>query len=286
MGIDAIFRVMSTYQKYNSTIPKVKRGPEPITHRRSQDNGPADVGTIAYVPPRTSGAKKDPTALFPDWKASGASLEEVIFAAEYLQSRFDAGAAYRATNPKTSPRNYKAHGMAMLRRPAVQALLTDYTSSWLRGRAAQLEYELFSTLHALAFYDPGQLINPDGTAAFKSWDELPVEIRRCVTAIDVKFYGKDANREAVTLTLANRADALKAIAGYLATIKNGMNAQMNDALRVSADTEMLLGSIMSGGRPVDRRSPAQRRADALQADRASEGADGVYGSPPVIRGIA
>ena len=93
MGIDAIFRVMSNYPKYNSTIPKVKRGPEPITNRRSQDNGPADVGTIAYVPPRTSGAKKDPTALFPDWKASGASLEEGIFAEEYLQSRLDAGAA-------------------------------------------------------------------------------------------------------------------------------------------------------------------------------------------------
>lgn len=277
---------MNTRQKYNSTIPKVKRGPEPMTHRRPTDNSPAEAGTIAYVPPRTSGAKKDPTALFPDWKASGASLEEVIFAAEYLQSRFDAGAAYRATNPKTSPRNDTAHGMAMLRRPAVQALLTDYTSSWLRGRAAQLEYELFSTLHAMAFYDPGQLVNPDGTAAFSSWDELPVEIRRCVTAIDVKFYGKDANREAVTITLANRADALKAIAGYLATIKNGMNAQMNDAMRVSADTELLLGSIMSGGRPVDRRSPAQRRADAIQADRASEGPAEGYEAPPVIRGLA
>ena len=277
---------MNTHQKYNSTIPKVKRGPEPISHRRPSDNSPAEAGTIAYVPPRTSGAKKDPAALFPDWKTTGATLEEVVFAAEYLQSRFDAGAAYRATNPKTSPRNDTAHGMAMLRRPAVQTLLTDYTSSWLRGRAAQLEYELFSTLHALAFYDPGQLVNPDGTAAFRSWDELPVEIRRCVTAIDVKFYGKDANREAVTITLANRADALKAIAGYLATIKNGMNAQMNDALRVSSDTEMLLASIMSGGRPVDRRSPAQQRADAIQADRASEGPAEGYEAPAVIRGLA
>lgn len=282
---------MSTHQSAQSTIPRVKRGPAPsvVGRTRPVDEGPANIGTIAYIPPRTQGPKKDPEALFPDWKAAGATLEEVVFAAEYLTSRFDAAAAYRATGPKTSPRNDLAHGMAMLRRPAVQALLTDYTSSWLRGRAAQLEYELFSTLHALAFYDPGQLVNPDGTAAFRSWDELPIEIRRCVTAVDVKFYGKDANREAVTIQLANRADALKAIANYLATIKQGMNAQMNDALRVSADTELLLGSIMAGGRKVDRRSPQQRRVDAARGpgtepepaqDQGSES------TPSVIRGLA
>lgn len=280
---------MKPNQTYKTTIPKIKRGPEPtrIPSRASRtQDAPADLGTVAYIPPRTTpGSKKDPTALFPDWKASGATLEEVVFAAEYLQSRFDAAAAYRATSPKTSPRNDQAHGMAMLRRPAVQALLTDYTSSWLRGRAAQLEYELFSTLHALAFYDPGQLINPDGSAAFSSWDELPVEIRRCVSAINVKFYGQNADREAVTLTLANRADALKAIAGYLATIKTGLASQMNDALRVSADTELLLGSIMSGGRVVDRRSPAQRRADAARAAGTEPEAPAQDSAPTVIRGI-
>lgn len=70
---------MSTHQSTQSTISRVKRGPAPsvVGSTRPVDEWPANIGTIAYIPPRTQGPKKDPEALFPDWKAARGRIDEM-----------------------------------------------------------------------------------------------------------------------------------------------------------------------------------------------------------------
>lgn len=198
--------------------------------------------------------------MFPDWKDMGATLPEVYFAVEYLTNGFDSTLAYSTVFPAGTRRKATWGGAAYLRRPTVQSLLSSYTSAWLRGRVAYLEKEIMDTTLARAFYDPSMFLNPDGSPAFDRWEDIPEVYRRCIEGIDVKFWGKDANRQSVTYTLANRSDALKQLSQILSLIKEGMAAKDKDSSTMSPDTEMLLSSIFSQGRQVDRRPPAERRA--------------------------
>lgn len=236
----------------------------------------------------SDGSGLEPLQFFPGCESYGAKPEELVFAAEYLVNHFDTAAAFRLTFPdrcarsKNVDRHAAIKGNRYLRRPAVQALINDYMGNYLRSRMAELEYDLFVTLRTMAFYDPGKLINPDGTPAFKKWEDIPVELRRCVEGIDVKFFGKDANQEVVTLTLAKRSEALKAVAGWVATMKEGMSSASRSATQVSPETEMLLSSVLSQGRKVNRSLPGT----PLHAkDSENDEAHGASEAASVLRGL-
>ena len=217
------------------------------------------------LPKLTDESGRTPEDLFPDWKKMGATLREVHFAAEYLTNGFNAVKAWTvATGDVFKKIHYQVaanRGSDMLRNPRVQQLIGDYTTAWLRGKAYELEHNVLETLEAMAFSDISMFLNPDGTPKFKNWDEIPPTLRRCIDGMERKFYGRDANRSVLNITLAKRSDALKAIANYVALMRNGPLAENSNAMKMSADTELLLNSVLSSGRKVDRRTPAQRRAD-------------------------
>ena len=216
--------------------------------------------------------------MFPDWKDAGATLPEVYFAVEYLTNGFDASRAYSTVFPAGTRRKATWGGAAWLRRPTVQHLLSSYTSAWLRGRIAYLEKEIMDTTVARAFYDPSMFLKPDGSPAFDRWDDIPEVFRRCIEGIDVKFWGKDATRQSITYTLANRGDALKQLTQILSLIKEGMAGKEKESDTMTPDTEMLLSTIFSQGRQVDRRLPSQRAAVPVQQEPVQQEA-------PVIRGL-
>lgn len=202
-----------------------------------------------------------PEDFFPGWQEAGASLPEVYFAVEYLSNGFDAGKAYLEVFPKESPRRAAICGQGYLRRPTVQKILAEYTTAWLRGRVSFLEKEILDTTMARALYDPAMFLNPDGTAAFSSWDDIPECYRRCIEGIDVKFWGKDADRQSITFNLANRSEALVQLTKLLTCIKQGMEGDAARGPGISQDTELLLSTMFSQGRRVDMRSPAEIRRD-------------------------
>ena len=210
---------------------------------------------VAYRLPKGLAAED----MFPDWRDTGATLPEVYFAVEYLTNGFDATLAFSTVFPAGTRRKASFGGAAYLRRPTVQALLSAYTAAWLRGRVAYLEKEIMDTTLARAFYDPSMFLNPDGTPAFESWEDIPEVYRRCIEGIDVKFWGKDADRQSITFQLANRSDAMKQLSQILAMIKQGMAGSKEEESTMTPDTEMLLSSIFSQGRQVDRRPPSERR---------------------------
>lgn len=205
-----------------------------------------------------------PEDFFPGWKDAGATLPEVYFAVEYLSNHFDAGAAYAAVFPDVPQKKATFCGNTYLRKPTVQKILAEYTTAWLRGRVAFLEKEVMDTTLARALYDPSMFIRPDGSPAFTDWDEIPEAYRRCIESIDVKFWGKDADRQSVSFVLANRTDALSQLTKLLACIKTGMGADTGSGL--TNETELMLSTMFAQGRKVDDRAPAAiRSAKAQQA---------------------
>ena len=221
------------------------------------------------LPQLSDNSGRTAEALFPDWKKMGATIHEATFAAEYLLCNFNSSVAYSRATGALNAKFPGVMGSDMLRRPIVQQLIHDYTTAWLRGKAFELEHKVMETLEALAFYDVSQFLNPDGTPAFSSWDKIPAPLRRCIEGIEIKFYGRDANREVVNISLAKRSEALKSIAAYIAILKNGPMAA-NEANQVNADAELLLSAVFTSGRKVDRRSPAQLRADQAKAVEAAK----------------
>jgi len=213
-----------------------------------------------------------PEDFFPGWKAAGATLPEVYFAVEYLSNHFDHAQAYHAVFPDESRNRANICGQAYLRRPTVQKILADYTRAWLRGRVAFLEKEVMDTTLARALYDPAMFLNPDGSPAFTDWKEIPEAYRRCIEGIDVKFWGKDADKQTVSFTLANRSEALGQLMKLLSCIKQGMDSGRAGS-GLTNETELMLATLFAQGRKVDNRTP--------EAIRSSRAARAEY-TPPAV----
>lgn len=233
--------------------------------RKKLGEQPIHVGDS--LPLLTDGTGRTAEDLFPDWKKSGATIKEAAFAAEYLITQFNARQAMKNIDPDLTESSAGSLGSTLLRSPVVQQLLYDYTSSWLRGKAFELEHNLMETLQALAFYDVSDFLNPDGTPRFTKWEEIPVPLRRCIEGIEVRFFGAQANRQTVNITFAKRNDALKTIANYVAIMRNGPLASSGaPSGAVSPEAELVLSAVLNSGRKVDRRSPAQLRADKAKQE--------------------
>lgn len=233
--------------------------------RKKLGEQPIHVGDT--LPLLTDGTGRTAEDLFPDWKKSGATIKEAAFAAEYLITQFNARQAMKNIDPTLTESSASSLGSGLLRSPVVQQLLYDYTSTWLRGKAFELEHNLMETLQALAFYDVSNFINPNGTPKFSKWEEIPVPLRRCIEGIEVRFFGAQDNRQTINFTFAKRNEALKTIANYVAIMRNGPLASSGaPSGAVSPEAELVLSAVLNSGRKVDRRSPAQLRAEQARKE--------------------
>ena len=204
----------------------------------------------------------------PDWRKTGANALQLRFAISYLTNGFNGAEAYRQAYPGTKLQHSAIEGgTKMLREAPVQALLDLYTTDWLASKRSELEQEIIKTLWAMAFYDPSKFFLPNGKLAFESWDEIPVEMRRCVEGIEVKYYGKECERETITINMCKRMDALKSLSAYLSLMKSGVQqAGPGRGMQVSPDTELLLSSIFSQGRCPDHPKVAGQAIKAASAE--------------------
>src|SRR5574344_1780052 len=95
--------------------------------RKKLGEQPIHVGDT--LPPLSDKTGRTAEDVFPDWKKAGATIKEATFAAEYLLCKFNARQAMRAVDSDLSEGSLAALGSEMLRRPVVQQLLYDYTST-------------------------------------------------------------------------------------------------------------------------------------------------------------
>lgn len=191
-------------------------------------------------------SKAQVNQIIPYWEEYGATLPQARFAATYCSNGFDAQKAYLdAVNSGVSKASAKAMGSRMVQEPEVLKLLERFTNDWIGHCKIELNTKILQTLRAQAFYDPAMFITADGSPAFESLEDIPVDMRCCVVAIKKRYYGKDADTSVIEIELVDRRAALRELSAYINLMKS--SAADDKTPKLSKDTESLLGAIFSKG---------------------------------------
>jgi len=67
-----------------------------------------------------------------------------------------------------------------------------------------VQQSIIDQLVVQATYDPQMFVNPDGSPAFSSWDQIPPKYRCCVEGIETRKHGKEADVTTIFIKLVNR----------------------------------------------------------------------------------
>jgi rubredoxin len=179
--------------------------------------------------------------IVPQWEEYGATQAQARFAATYVTNGFIAGKAYKnAVNASVPMTSANVAGSRMLQEPAVLKCIERFTYDWIGECRLELNVKILQTLRAQAFYDPAMFINADGSPAFNSLEEIPVEYRCCVCGIKKRYYGKDADTCAVEIDLVDRKAAIRELAQYINLMKD---AKATPNVTVNKDTEAIFASV-------------------------------------------
>lgn len=94
-------------------------------------------------------------------------------------------------------------------KPHIKEAIKRIRENVQRQIKESLPSQLCEQLVIQAMYDPSMFFNPDGSVAFKNWNEIPKKYRCCVQGIKTKAYGKDGDTIITTIELADREVARK-----------------------------------------------------------------------------
>lgn len=229
-------------------------------------------------------------AILPDYRKHGITTQEAKFAAEYLTNGLNPREAYRNSIGRRgeTDKTCEKKAKSMLQCPGVQQAIYLHGERWLAEKRKVFERDIVGMLNTRAFYDPALLINTDGSPAFKTWEELPEDLRRCIDGIETRIIkvgapaqpavaaspgqpaqaAKPARAPVVEtkVKLANRMEAVQMLAQYI-HLSNGAATNVNMA--VAPETMALLASIFQAapnggpklpGIPTPRERAAARRS--------------------------
>lgn len=147
---------------------------------------------------------------------TGLSQQQQRFADEYLVD-YDGAAAYSRAGYRAAPRAAEVNSARLLAVPAVQAYLRQ------RGQriSAKLEISAERTLQELArvaFFDPRQLLAPDGS--LKPTNEWSDDVAAAVAGLEIsEVFDRNGDGRAVVgqtkkLRIASKTDALGKLAQH------------------------------------------------------------------------
>lgn len=217
-------------------------------------------------------------AILPDYRKRGITTLEAKFAAEYLTNGLNPREAYRNSVGRRgeTDRTCDIKAKSMLQCPGVQEAIHLHGEQWLAEKRRVFERDIVGMLNIRAFYDPALLINPDGSPAFQTWEELPEELRRCIDGIETRIVraptAGTARKPALPavvetkVKLANRMEAVQMLAQYI-HLSNGKVGEVN--MSIAPETMALLAAVFQGapnggpklpGRATPRERAAARRS--------------------------
>ncbi len=170
-------------------------------------------------------------------------IKHIMFVAEYITNRFNGTDAYLKTiAKKTTTYNAAAvEACKLLKNPKICGAIKIVLDEWLAEKKLKLEKQIIDRLYAKAFYDPSIFFNPDGSVKFKKWEDIPEEYRCCVEGMEVKYYGRDADRSVVILKLADQSKAMNELSKYIELYKEASTTEHT----LSDDTVNNLKKIFS-----------------------------------------
>lgn len=149
------------------------------------------------------------------------SIKYIQFVAIYLTNGLDGKDAYLKSIARkgTKEESARVEAIRILQIPTVQEAVRDAFNDWLGEKKSKLEKQIIDNLCARAFYDPEIFYTPDGKVKFSSWEQIPKEYHCCVESMEVKYYGKDADKDVVVLRLADKSKAMKELSQYIELYK-------------------------------------------------------------------
>lgn len=156
----------------------------------------------------------------------GLPIKWIRFIAVYLINDFNATDAYMRTVARKGSKREACAAQAhhLINNNKIQQAIKVVMDKWLGEKKLKLESKIIKTLYHRAFYDPFMFINPDGTIKFSKAEEIDEEWRCVVDGIEQKYHGKDAEKETVTIKLANKEQAMRELSRYIQLYKEAESA--------------------------------------------------------------
>ena len=147
------------------------------------------------------------------------SKKDILFIGEYLSNGFNARKAYQLAHPTCSPITARSNACNILNRPVVREVVRRFMANYLHEAKLKLDKLLIDGYMAQAFYDPADLLNIDGTPKYENFEDIPPKLRRVITGIEKKYYGKDADTSVTVFKLADRRHAMEQLAKFVQLIQ-------------------------------------------------------------------
>jgi hypothetical protein len=190
-------------------------------------------------------AKYKKALLDVDWP-EGIKPEEKLFVSFYLSdAQWDVKKAYIMSflevDPDKGLANVQSKALKFYNRPIVQEAIDAYVDAVANMNRARARYNIMELYNKRAFYDVTKLLNADGSLKYESLDEVPPEERAAIDGIETRFYGKDADRHATTIKLANRDKSVEMLSKIL-----GMDKKSEDESSDSKNITPIINLSING----------------------------------------
>jgi phage terminase small subunit len=187
-------------------------------------NTPKDKNSVKSKKPKKLGKKKtakEIKQIVPDYVKQNLKLGEARFIAEYITNGFMIANAYNAAFCTTKRNDSaKKSGIMLLKKPHIKKALSELMEAWLCEKKESMETNIIKVLWNQAFYDISMYVNPDGSVAFDSWDDIPEDKRYCVASIKKKVAGTGRYTTQYTeIEFTDRKSALEKLSKYIDLFK-------------------------------------------------------------------
>jgi phage terminase small subunit len=147
-------------------------------------------------------------------KENGLTEKESIFIAEYLINGFNGSqAALKAGYSEQSCRQIATENLS---KPHIREHIKEYLDNIIGQYKNTLEYEILKSYRIMAFYDPADIITPNGLLKkndLKDYGELSIVIKGIEKRINAQ------GKEMIKITLQDRDEALEKLCQYMGLLK-------------------------------------------------------------------
>lgn len=132
---------------------------------------------------------------------------ELRFVAVYCSNGFRGKEACKDSGYSGNAETLRSLAWAMLRRPHIAVAIRRFIDLVIQPYKDRLEYEVLARYYKRATYDIADFYFDDG--AIKPLNEIPEDMREIIDGVNIRYYGKEAEKRVVEYSLPNRDTALK-----------------------------------------------------------------------------
>ena len=164
-------------------------------------------------------------------EAKQLTIKEIRFCAEYLVNGLNGTRAYLLVYYDNDESKYNASSVEshkLLRKTKIKEVIIKVNNEWLESKKMSYERKIIDSLEKKAFYDPATFITKNGLPAFDNFEDIPKNLRHCITGIVTRVSGNKKNRTVrQEIKLTDQHKALEMLGKYMTLFKEDININLN-----------------------------------------------------------